>query len=118
MAGSAAIRLEIEKMSREAVMRTLRASHRRFEKRQKLLRVTRQAGEGRHHVSVGVEDRVVGNSDGLELGFLEPLVLFRFRVGAIRIELYQHEVDEGCRDLRPGEHVGFHPMAVGARVCR
>ena len=49
--------------------------------------------------------------------FLQTSDCVALGVGAVGVELDQDEVRMRLGDLRPGEHVGLHPMAVGAGVA-
>ena len=44
------------------------------------------------------------------------LILFGCLIGAIGIEIHEHEIAERGGDLGAREHIGLHPVAVGAGV--
>jgi len=53
----------------------------------------------------------------VEARFFELLILLRFSVGAVGIKVQQYKILQQSRNLGPREHIGLHPMAVGAGIA-
>ena len=88
------------------------------QERQVLRRILGGPGERGDHFLIGIQNRVKRNGHRLEPGQLHLLVGLGLRIGAIGIQLHQHEILHGERDFRPREHVGLHPVTVGAGIAR
>ena len=67
------------------------------QKRQELLRVAGRPGEGRDHVLVGIQDGVNGSATVWNFACFQLFVLFGGGVGAVGVQLHQHEVLAGRR---------------------
>src|SRR5580704_11464015 len=88
-----------------------------LQERRELGGVAGQAREGRDGALVRIDDRIVGNGHGAEALLFKLLVLLGVGVGAIGIEVDQNEILQQPVDLRAREHIGLHPMAVGAGIA-